>query len=272
MPDWFAKTKEMMASDLYFSLVDAGTDTELIRRYHQALHRLNTTPSDEAPQDSYALQRVWKNPGRVSASIGGHFIGDWIYYRYYMNKALFANKGGAFWPDVPSSVVVDQIREGTIVAIHKALGATELSGMSGLSTEYLDDLWEPELKNDVDIDGVRPLATSWNCVAPAGSKYFETAALRGPTIVEFAIATPKPYEHSSMAHVVEKRIDKHYARRKPSARKASARKPPARKASVQQPARKASAQKPARKASARKPPARKASPRKPSAGGRGSAS
>jgi hypothetical protein len=228
MPDWFAKTKEMMASDLYFSLVDAGSDAELIRRYHEALKRLNTTPSDEAPQDSDALQRVWKDPARVKASLGGHFVGDWIYYRYYTNKALFANKGGAFWPDVPSSEVVDKIREGTIVAIHKALGETELNGISGLSNEYIDDLWVPERENKVDIDGVRPLATSWNCVAPAGSKFFEVAALRGPTIVEFAIATPKPYEHSSMAHVVEKRIDKQYAKRKSSPRKASPRKPPPR--------------------------------------------
>jgi hypothetical protein len=209
MPDWFAKTKEMMASDLYFSFVDAD-EAELIRRYHQALERLNTTPDDEAPQDSDALQRVWQNPARVKASLGGHFVGDWIYYRYYANKALFASKGGAFWPDVPSSEVVDKIREGTIVAIHKALGATELNNVQGLKAQYLEDLWEPELVNDVDIDGVRPLATSWNCVAPAGSTFFETAALRGPTIVELAIATPKPYEHSSMAHVVEKRIDHYY--------------------------------------------------------------
>ena len=34
----------------------------------------------------------------------------------------------------------------------------------------------------------------WNCVAPAGENYFEVDALRGPTVVEFAIATHFVFE------------------------------------------------------------------------------
>jgi hypothetical protein len=46
--------------------------------------------------------------------------------------------------------------------------------------------------------------------APAGSDYFEVAALRGPSIVEFAIATPKPYGHSWMMRVATRLIDGYY--------------------------------------------------------------
>jgi hypothetical protein len=210
MPDWFAKTKEMVASDLYFSLGDAGSEEELIRRYHQALGRLTATPPDEAPRDSEALQRVWQNPARVKASMGGHFVGDWIYYRYYDDTALFANKGGAYWPIVPSSIVVERIREGTKVAIHKALGEAELDNVPGLTKGYRKKLWEQETETGVQINGVRPLATSWNCVAPAGSDFFEVAALRGPTIVELAIGTPRPYDRSPLMDIIQKVLDGGY--------------------------------------------------------------
>jgi hypothetical protein len=211
MPDWFAKTKEMMASDLYFSLVDAGSESGLIDRYHQALNRLNITPDDEAPQDSDALQRVWRNkPGRVRVSMDSHFVGDWIYHRYYEDTALYANRGGAYWPLVPSRCVVDRIREGTKIAIHKALGQTELASRSELTPGYRQKIFKQERYNDVDIDGVRPLATSWNCVAPAGTDFFEVAALRGPTIVELAIGTPRPYDRSPLMDIIQKVLDGGY--------------------------------------------------------------
>jgi len=209
MPDWFAKTKEMVASDLYFSLADAKTESALTARYHEALSRLETAPKDYA-RKSAALQTVWKDPKRVSASLDGHFVGDWIHYRYHQDPAKYGAHGGAFWPSVASSLVVNLVRAGTRLAIHKALGAAELATVSGLSSTYRDDIWAPERANGVDVDGVRPLATSWNCVAPAGATYFEVAALRGPSVVEFAIATPKPYGHSSMMHVIEKVLDDFY--------------------------------------------------------------
>jgi hypothetical protein len=40
-------------------------------------------------------------------------------------------------------------------------------------------------------------------VAPAGENYFEAEALRGPTVVEFAIATPRPYGHSTISALAE---------------------------------------------------------------------
>jgi hypothetical protein len=44
---------------------------------------------------------------------------------------------------------------------------------------------------------------SWNCVAATGEDYFEVDALRGPTVVELAIATPRPYGHGSVMPLVE---------------------------------------------------------------------
>ncbi len=94
--------------------------------------------------------------------------------------------------------VIDRLRAGVVFAIHKAMGDTELINL-GLPEEYRERLWKAERENDIDIDdGIRGVALSWNCVAPAGDDYFEVDALRGPTVVEFAIATPRPYGHSSV--------------------------------------------------------------------------
>ncbi len=72
-------------------------------------------------------------------------------------------------------------RRGTsTAAIHKAMGETELVNL-GVPDGYREDLWKPELENGIDIsDGIRGIALSWNCVAPAGENYFEADALRGP--------------------------------------------------------------------------------------------
>jgi hypothetical protein len=212
MPDWFAKTSEMIASDTYFSLADAGNDTELIARYKAALYRLDNEHATYG-QRSKALEEKWSgDTSRIRRSLQHHFVGDWIYYRYYDDPVMFANHGGAFWPQVPSWRVIELVREGTRLAIHKALGNAELTALDDarVTDKYLRDLWRPENENGVDIDGVRPLATSWNCVAPAGDTYFEVAALRGPSVVEFAMATPRPLGHSSMMHVVQRQIDGYY--------------------------------------------------------------
>ena len=60
------------------------------------------------------------------------------------------------------------------------------------------------MENGIDIDdGIRGIALSWNCVAAAGENYFEAEALRGPTVVEFAIATPRPLGHSTINALAE---------------------------------------------------------------------
>ena len=83
------------------------------------------------------------------------------------------------------------------------MGDTELVNL-GLAEEYRYRLWKPERENGIDFDdGVRGIAMSWNCVAPAGENFFEVEALRGPSVVEFAIATPRPLGHGSVMGIAE---------------------------------------------------------------------
>jgi hypothetical protein len=47
-----------------------------------------------------------------------HFDADWINAQYPQVR----NKGGRYWPAIPSDTVVQQIQTGTFIGIHKALG------------------------------------------------------------------------------------------------------------------------------------------------------
>ena len=197
MPNWFAKTKEMAAFDRYFSLVDVEEST-LRDRYLRALHRLRGAKYFD---QSDALDTEWAGrPNRdrdLKLSLDGHFRGDWIHPLYPSDPATYGGTGGRFWPQVPSVDVLDRLRAGVVFAIQKALGDSELASL-GRSQEYRDRLWTAERENEIPIDdGLRPVAMSWNCVAPAGENFFEVDALRGPTVVEFAIATPRPYGHGT---------------------------------------------------------------------------
>jgi hypothetical protein len=212
MPQWFAKTREMVASDLYFSLGNAGGEAGLISRYQQGLSRLQS-PSYYTGSD--ALDKTTTNtwsPSQTQNTLQSHFLGDWIYQFYPQDPVQYANVGGRFWPLIGSQLVLDQIAAGTMTAIHKALGRTQLQQL-GMPPADIDRLFEPEIHNGVDVEGVRPLATSWNCVAPAGDTFFEVDALRGPSVVEFAIATPRPFGHGIMTGVVEQ-IQEGFRRRR----------------------------------------------------------
>jgi hypothetical protein len=205
MPNWFAKTKEMVASDLYFSLRSAKDEQDLAERYRQALVRLqDRVYYSRSDALSNTTTKNWK-PADAQHALEGHFRGDWIHPLYGKvpgDPTKYADVGGRFWPQVPSWKVAGRVRLGTRIAIQKALGITELRQL-GYDQGYIDAMYEAELENGVDIDGVRPLATSWNCVAPPGDTYFEVDALRGPTVVEFAIATPRPMGHAVVHGLVE---------------------------------------------------------------------
>ena len=195
MPKWFAKTREMAAVDLYFSEQDAGSEEALIGRYLRALRRLQ---DDYLDNRSDALENTEPDPNVVAASIGGHFVGDWVHQLYRDQP----NLGGRFWPQVASHKVVAHLRWGTMIAFHKALGRDNLVSR-GVGENYIHDLFQSEEHIGVGIDGVLPLAMSWNCVAATGEDYFEVDALRGPTVVELAIATPRPYGHGAVMPLVE---------------------------------------------------------------------
>jgi hypothetical protein len=198
MPKWFAKTREMAAIDLYFSLQHAGSEADLEDRYLRALARLGSDYVDR----SDALKGTGWKPSAIGAALGSHFVGDWIHQLYPTHPAQYAQLGGRFWPQVGSQKVVERIRLGTTIAFHKALGRANLTSR-GVGDDDIQELFESEFDIDVEVDGVLPLAMSWNCVAPTGEDYFEVDALRGPTVVELAIATPRPYGHGSIMRLVE---------------------------------------------------------------------
>jgi hypothetical protein len=154
-----------------------------------------------------ALDNEWRampNRGmRTRMALDEHFRGDWIHHQYPDDPFTFGDVGGRFWPQVASHEVIHELRAGVAFAIHKAMGDTELANI-GLSTEYRERLWKAEVENEIDVDdGIRGIVMSWNCVASAGENYFEVDALRGPTVVEFAIATPRPYGHSTVTALVD---------------------------------------------------------------------
>jgi hypothetical protein len=245
MPDWFAKTPEMMALDKYFSLVDAKTPTELTRRYTAALAQIKTT--DGYAGYSTAMNRHMTR-AQVEASLAGHFEGDWVHHNYLRDPKAASQLGGLFWPSIPSTTVVHGLRRGMELAIHKALGDTQLAKL-GYSQRYRHALFAQERAYGVELDRVLPMAMSWNCVAPTGSDFFDVAALRGPTIVEFAVATPQPYGVSMSKRLLSMVdygvIATHEADepkpRKTPARKAAAKKAPARKTAAKKTAAKKTA-------------------------------
>jgi hypothetical protein len=198
MPHWFAKTKEMAAFDRYFSTTDVD-EKGLLERYLAALGRMGTT---DYFGRSDALDHEWRgrsdNSLLLRVSLDEHFRGDWIHHLYPTDSAKYGSVGGRFWPQVPSQDVIDRLRAGVVFAIHKAMGDTELVNL-GLGPDYRDRLWKAERDNGIEVDdGIRGIALSWNCVAPAGDDFFEVDALRGPTVVEFALATPRPYGHATV--------------------------------------------------------------------------
>ena len=201
MPDWFAKTREMVAMDHYFSLVGAKSKPELVKRYKAALARLTGDPQTYAKASDAMKAKL--SPQQVQFSLSSHFAPDWIHPLYHTNPVQYGDLGGLFWPTIPSRTVVGEIRDGVELAIHKALGDKELQKL-GFTKEYRDAIFAEERGNGVDCDGVLPLATSWNCVAPTGSDFFDVAAVRGPAVVEFAIATPQPYGISMTRRVLVK--------------------------------------------------------------------
>lgn len=205
MPNWFAKTREMAAFDRYFSTVDVD-EQGLRDRYLRALGRVAGRGQFFARSE--ALETEWKtlaNPTRaLRMSLDEHFRSDWIHHLYDPDDpASDGSLGGRFWPQVSSVDVLEHLRAGVTFAIHKALGDTELAAL-GIDEDYRDRLWKAERDNNIPIDdGIRAIAMSWNCVAPAGEAFFEVDALRGPTVVEFAIATPRPFGHSTVIAITD---------------------------------------------------------------------
>ena len=200
MPNWFAKTPEMVASDKYFSMADAVTETELENRYRLALTRLGQAGNNRF-SESDVLSKTstsrW-NPSDTDAVLQNHFKGDWIHPLYDGGATPeYSAVGGAFWPAVRSDHIVGEITAGTIGAILKALVYSKAL-LAWSTPGDVDALFKFEQNNGVESEGLRPLATSWVCVSPPGDTYFEADAIRGPSVVELVIATPRPIGHANI--------------------------------------------------------------------------
>ena len=186
MPHWLAKTPEMIAMDRWFS---AGAD--LVVRYNNAIASIEASknakvlPVASAALDDAVLQSTF--PGGAAGVSGAfrHLGKDWL-------NPTNPSSGGRFWPHVPTFLIITWLQEGVLTAARKGLGWTAIQSRG----ESPDDLFRSELDDcrldQSDLDGEKPLVTTWVCTAPAGTGSIEVDAIRGPTVVELVIATPQP--------------------------------------------------------------------------------
>jgi hypothetical protein len=204
MPQWLMKTPEMLASDKYFGLAPFGTaadKAELRQRYITALGRLMS-------QTYYAQSDAMSGGGlshpQVEAALEYHFRGDWINAKYPKHSS----PGGLFWPQIDSNHVITKVRTGTVGAIVKALGPSNATAAYTGSPfdvgDFLGSLFHPYEPGEPNLDEVLPLSTSWVCVAPPDSTFFEADAVRGPSVVDLVIATPKPIGHSPLEIIMSR--------------------------------------------------------------------
>ena len=184
MPHWFAKTKEMAAFDRYFSTPRRRRQGSARPLPGRRLGAWTAAATSSAASD--ALDHEWRgiaNRGtRWRVSLDEHFRGDWIHLHFPDDpEGRTATSAAGSGPRCRRTDVIDGCGAGVMFAIHKAMGDTELANL-GLGEDYRDRLWKAERDNGIDIDdGIRGIALSWNCVAPAGDNFFEVDALRGPT-------------------------------------------------------------------------------------------
>jgi len=192
MPTWFAKTPEMYAFDKHFSLADAKTPAELVRRCQVALRRLMGTNSYFEPEEVDTLHPM--GAPTIAASMA-HFKGDWISAHYPSPPDV---PGGNFWPQIGSQEVVDKLRAGAILALRMALGETAMEADPDLagSAEERRELFSVARENGVPYLEVQSIQMVWVCVAPVGDTYFEVDVTRGMSSVTLSIGTPKPMGHS----------------------------------------------------------------------------
>ncbi|TMK58770.1 MAG: hypothetical protein E6G60_15370 [Actinobacteria bacterium] len=210
MPQWLMKTPEMLASDRYFGLQPQGTApdrVELRRRYWDALRRLQNIQTYY--QQSDAMVGGGMPQPNVDVALQYHFRGDWINAKYPADRS-----GGLFWPQISSDHVIDTVQRGTIGAIHKALGPLNVTTLySGINiSSYVDALFHPYGQDSVSLNKVLPLSTSWVCVADTSSTFFQAEAVRGPSVVELVIATPKPIGNSLLEMIFRRIADKDVVR------------------------------------------------------------
>ncbi len=114
MPEWFAKTPEMCASDLYFSEADAGNKLALGDRYVQALQALVSAPRGffmgSKALDAAVVRGGPLDQAKVDHALNVHFHRDWINQHYNPADPATFNLGGRYWPTIPSETVLNVLQ------------------------------------------------------------------------------------------------------------------------------------------------------------------
>ena len=59
----------------------------------------------------------------------------------------------------------------------------------------------------MDTESVLQLSTCWVCLGPTDSTFFQADAVRGPSVVDLVIATPKPLGNSPTATTLGQPVD-----------------------------------------------------------------
>ena len=184
MPHWLAKTPEMIAMDRWFS-------DDLVTRYNNAIASIEASknakvlPPASAALNDAVLQSKFPGGAPGVSDAFRHLGTDWL-------NPTNPSSGGRFWRHVPTFLIITWLQEGVLTAARKGLGWTAIENRG----ERPQDLFESEINDckleQSDLDGEKPLVTTWVCTAPAGTGSIEVDAIRGPTVVELVIATPQP--------------------------------------------------------------------------------
>jgi len=151
-------------------------EDELASRYRDALHLLQ---SDQFTGVSRTNERMMSVEGARDAL--RHFNEDWINLEH-------PEKGGRWWPQVSTKLILEAFRTGMINASLKGLGWTFPQ-----SEAAREDLFRPELEAGMrqeDLEPVLPRVTCWACPSEPGKGTFLVDALRSKTVVQVLILTP----------------------------------------------------------------------------------
>jgi hypothetical protein len=175
MPNWLAKTPEMVAMDRWFSL-EAGKP-ELVRRYEAGIRKVATTGVFAGGSDS--LDNRMPGKGADAIKSFSHFDSDWL-------NLANPSSGGNYWPHVPTFSIITWLQQGVKNACQKGLGSKLLKSSALFQSELDTGLTEAEVADVV------PTVTVWVCTSPPGTGTIQVDAVRSPSVVQLVIATPWP--------------------------------------------------------------------------------
>lgn len=194
MPNWLAKTPEMVAMDRWFSLEDGKR--ELVRRYEAAITNVGKPSVFTGGSDALDNRMAKKHADALRAY--GHFDSDWI-------NLTNPSSGGNYWPHVPTFTIITWFQQGVKNACQKGLGSKHLGSSTLFRSELDSGLMEAEVADVV------PTVTVWVCTSPPGTGTVQVDAVRSANVVQLVIATPWPMTmQSRLWPVVSELLDEQW--------------------------------------------------------------